>query len=144
MTSVIFFPKSSYSECSSVKFKGYQKYDYNRNERDTIFSRTSSHERGNFSTRTSKHETLRSHQTDTPAVSSSERIRHSELPPASPFSERARTRSSWRGRHCSREITHTKEFEDRATAILAEMRRQRRTMKLESVCKLLGGERLFD
>ena len=36
-------------------------------------------------------------------------------------------------RRASREITSTKEFEDRATKILAEMRRQRRSMKLESV-----------
>ena len=37
------------------------------------------------------------------------------------------------GRRASREITSTKEFEDRATNILAEMRRQRRMMKMETV-----------
>ena len=36
-------------------------------------------------------------------------------------------------RRTSREITSTKEFEDRATTILAEMRRQRRMMKMETV-----------
>ena len=36
-------------------------------------------------------------------------------------------------RRTSREITSTKEFEDRATTILTEIRRQRRTIKLESV-----------
>ena len=35
-------------------------------------------------------------------------------------------------RRASREITSTKEFEDRATNILAEMRKQRRSLKLES------------
>ena len=35
-------------------------------------------------------------------------------------------------RRASREITSTKEFEDRATSILADMRRQRRSLKLES------------
>ena len=34
-------------------------------------------------------------------------------------------------RRASREITSTKEFEDRATTVLAEIRKQRRTMKLE-------------
>ena len=37
------------------------------------------------------------------------------------------------GRRASREITSTKEFEDRATTILTEMRRQRRMMKMETV-----------
>ena len=35
-------------------------------------------------------------------------------------------------RRASREVTSTKEFEDRATSILAEMRRQRRSLKLEN------------
>ena len=42
---------------------------------------------------------------------------------------RDRTRDN---RRASREITSTKEFEDRATNILAEMRKQRRSLKLES------------
>ena len=131
MTSVIFFPRSSYSECSSVGFKSYQKYDYNRNER--ILTRTSSNERGSFSSRSNRNENTRSHQTEISAFSCTERVRNSNLPPPSPFSDTVRTRNNLRGRHSSREITSTKEFEDRATTILAEMRRQRRTMKLESV-----------
>ena len=127
MTSVAYsIPRySNYSESfyGSVNYKSYQKYDYNkgsldynRNSRETFPVRSSHNEREQnaFNTRHS---------------STYQPQSQPGLPPASPAS-----RGGARGRLGSREITSTKEFEDRATAILAEMRRQRRSMKLETAC----------
>ena len=118
MASVVMSPRSNYSESYSVKFRSYQKYDYNRNEREK------------FSVRSSNNVEREHH----PVYSRTSRSHHTpaDLPPLSPFSEASRARGNVRGRHYSREITSTKEFEDRATSILAEMRRQRRSMKLET------------
>ena len=41
MASVVMSPRSNYSESYSVKFRSYQKYDYNRNEREKFSVRSS-------------------------------------------------------------------------------------------------------
>ena len=127
MTSVGYIPRySNYTESfySGVKsYQSYQKYDYNRNVRETFPVRSSHNnerERNAFNSRNT--------QTYQPQSRG--------LPPSSPAS-----RAGVRGRHGSREITATKEFEDRATAILAEMRRQRRSMKLETACSVSSSVR---
>ena len=123
MTSVAYsIPRySNYSESfyGSVNYKSYQKYDYNkgsldynRNSRETFPVRSSHNEREQNAFNTRHSSTYQPQSLP-------------GLPPA---------RGGVRGRLGSREITSTKEFEDRATAILAEMRRQRRSMKLETAC----------
>ena len=123
MTSVAYsIPRyTNYSEPRyGVNYQSYQKYDYNRNVRETFPVRP-----GNNNERAENAFNTRLSQSYQPKSQTG-------LPPASPAS-----RVGVRGRQGSREITHlthTKEFEDRATAILAEMRRQRRSMKLETAC----------
>ena len=133
MTSVGYIPRyNNYSEScyGGVNYKSYQKSDYNRNLRETFPVRSSQNNE-----RTQNAFNSRNTPSTYQPLSQSQ-FRSRGLPPSSPA-----CRPGVRGRHGSREITATKEFEDRATTILAEMRRQRRSMKLETACSVSSSVR---
>ena len=150
MTSVAYIPRyKNYTESyyGGVNYKSYQKYDYNRNVRETFPVRSGNNERQQnaFNTRNTQtyqtnyqpHQSYQTpHQPEPKAPPQTEQFRSRGLGLSSPAS-----RGGVRGRAGSREITATKEFEDRATAILAEMRRQRRSMKLETACSVSSAVR---